>query len=288
MRLPDFPAIKESAQEAINLYDRQRHRDHAYYFGGHDARVCSLSFYALSLWGLGFSEQARQMVWRCVEDARDLGHAFSIAHGLNMGGLTLLLLGDVDACRAITDELYPLAERNKFPWPLSFAKFQRGWLAAQSGEHDAGIEQMLKAADEAPAAVLQPIVLTLIAEQQMLAGRFDAAIGTLDRAMDELNAQHNHFYEAETSRMRGEVMLAHSRNNPADVEAAFRQAVAVAARQSNRPLELRAALSLARLLRAEAREMEARELLRPIYGAFTEGFEEPDMRAAKALLAALA
>jgi class 3 adenylate cyclase/tetratricopeptide (TPR) repeat protein len=287
MRIPDFPAIKESAQEAINLYDRQRHRDHAYYFGGHDARVCSLSFYALSLWGLGFSEQARQMVWRCVEDARDLGHAFSIAHGLNMGGLVLLLLGDVDACRAVTDELYPLAERNKFPWPLSFAKFQRGWLAAQTGQHDAGIEQMLKAADEAPAAVLQPIVLTLIAEQQMLAGRLDATIGTLDRAMDELNAQHNHFYEAETSRMRGEVMLAQSGNNSADVETVFRHALAVAARQSNRPLELRATLSLARLLCANAREKEAGELLRPIYSAFTEGFEEPDMRAAKTLLAEL-
>jgi hypothetical protein len=61
MRMPDFPGIKESAQKAISLYDRERHRDHAYYFGGHDARVCSLSFYALSLWGLGFPEQARQM-----------------------------------------------------------------------------------------------------------------------------------------------------------------------------------------------------------------------------------
>jgi predicted ATPase len=130
-------------------------------------------------------------------------------------------------------------------------------------------------------------VLTLIAEQQMLAGRFGAANGTLDQAMDELNGQHNRFYEAETSRMRGEVMLAQSRGNAAEVETSFRHALAVAARQSNRPLELRAALSLARLLRADALEMEARELLRPIYSAFTEGFEAPDMRAAKALLAEL-
>jgi predicted ATPase len=287
MRIADFSGIKESAQEAIALYDRERHRDHAYYFGGHDARVCSLSFYALSLWGLGFPEQARQMAWRSIEDGRDLGHTFSIAHGLNMGGLTLLLLGDIDACRTVTEELYPIAERNKFPWPLSFAKFQRGWLASQAGERDGGIELMLKAADEAPAAVLQPIVLTLIAEQQMLAGRFEAAIGSLDRAMDELNEQRNLFYEAETCRIRGEVLLAQSRDNAAEVETIFRRALAVAARQANRPLELRGALSVARLLCAAARETEARALLQPIYAAFTEGFDEPDMRAAKALLAQL-
>jgi predicted ATPase len=204
-----------------------------------------------------------------------------------MGGLTLLLLGDVDACRAVTDELYPIAERNKFPWPLTYAEFQRGWLASKAGDRDAGIEQMLKAADGAPAAVLHPIVLTLIAEQQMLAGRFQAAMGTLDRAMGELKGQSNRIYEAESNRMRGEVLLAQSDDNTAEAEAAFRHALAVAAGQSNRPLELRAALSLARLLRSHARQAEARDLLAPIYGAFTEGFEEPDLQAAKALLAEL-
>ena len=287
MRIPDFAAIGESAREAISLYDRERHRDHAYYFGGHDARVCSISFHALSLWGLGFPEQARRMAWRCIDDARDLGHTFSIAHGLNMGGLTLLLLRDLEACRAVADELYPLAERNKFPWPLIYAKFQRGWLAAQAGDREAGIEQMLEAANGAPAAVLQPIVLTLIAEQQMLAGRFDDAMGSLDRTMAETVGQSNRFYEAETSRMRGEVLLAQSPDNAAEAEAAFRHALAVATRQANRPLALGGALSLARLLRSDARRAEARNLLGPIYGAFTEGFDEPDLQAAKALLAEL-
>ncbi len=287
LRIADFPAMKEAAQEVIRLYDRQRHRDHAYYFGGHDARVCAQSFYAISLWGLGFPDQAERMAWQCIEDARALGHTFSLAHGLHMGCLTLVLIDDVNACRAVVDELYPIAERNKFPWPLASARFLRGWLAAQQGDRDAGIEQMLKAVDESSDAVLRPISLTLIAEQQMRAGRLDAAIGTLDWVMNEAQARPARHYQAEIVRLRGEILLAQSRGNSAEAEKAFREALVVAAQQSCRALELRAATSLARLLRDSARRTEARDLLAPVYGAFTEGFERPDLQAAKALLAEL-
>jgi class 3 adenylate cyclase/predicted ATPase len=287
LRVPDFAALKESAQEVMRLYDRERHRDHAYYFGGHDSRVCAGSFYAISLWAEGLPDQAERAAWQCIEDARALGHAFSLAHGLNMGGLTHLLLDDASACREITDELYPLAERNKFPWPLSYARFQRGWLLSKETDPGAGIAQMLEAANTAPVAVLQPLVLTLIAEQQMLAKRLDDAIGTLDRAVDEMSTQHNRFYEAEVNRVRGEVLLAQSPGNAAEAEAAFSQALAVAARQSCQPLKLRAATSLARLWAKNGRRDEARDLLAPVYGAFSEGFEQPDLLAAKALLAEL-
>jgi len=287
MRSADLAAMKEAAQEVIRLYDRERHRDHAYYFGGHDARVCAQSFHALSLWGLGFPDQAHQMAWRCIEDARALGHAFSLAHGLNMGGLTFLLLKDVEACRTVSEELFPIAERNKFTWPLAYALFIRGWLRSQQGDRDAGVEQMLKAAASAPAAVLRPIMLTMAAEQQSHAGHFDAALATLDRATHENIVQHAQFYEPEMARLRGEVLLRQSRGNAAAAEAAFRQAVAVAARQPCRALELRAAVSLARLLSDDGRAEEARELLAPVYGAFTEGFQWSDLQAAKTLLDAL-
>ena len=133
LRAADYPALKESAQQVIRLYDRERDRDHAFYFGGHDSRVCAQSFYAISLWGLGFPDQAQEMAWQCIQDARNLAHAFSLAHSLNMGGLTHLLLKDIDACRKVTEELYPLAERNKFPWPLIYARF-RGDGCGRSAE----------------------------------------------------------------------------------------------------------------------------------------------------------
>jgi predicted ATPase len=105
--------------------------------------------------------------------------------------------------------------------------------------------------------------------------------------MDNINKQHIHFHEGEITRLRGDILLAQSRDNAAEAEAAFRQALAVAAQQSCRPIELRAATSLARLLRDSGRETEARELLAPVYGAFSEGFDRPDLQDAKALLAQL-
>jgi class 3 adenylate cyclase/predicted ATPase len=284
LRAADFPKLKESAEEVIRLYDRERDRDHAFFFGGHDSRVCAQSFYAISLWGIGLPDQAQQMAWRCIEDARALGHTFTIAHGLNMGGLTHLLLGDQEACRAVTDELYPLAERHAFPWPLVYAKFQRGWLKAQESNREAGIEDMLKAANGAPAAVLQPILLTLVAQQQMLAGQLENALATLDQAVDEMDQQHNRFYEAEMMRMRGEVLLATSPANASEAETAFRRAMAIAATQSCRALELRAATSLARLLHQSGRMANARNVLEPVYTRFTEGLGRPDLKAATDLL----
>ncbi len=287
LRTADLHAMKEAALEVIRLYDDERHRDHAYYFGGHDARVCAQSFHAISLWGLGALDQARQVAWHSIENARALGHAFSLAHGLNMGGLTFLLLHDVEACRVVVDELYPLAERNKFSWPLTYARFVRGWLRSQDGDHNAGIEQMLKAADEGPAAVLQPIMLAIIAEQQIRAGHLDGALGTLDRAMKENDAQNDRFYQPEMIRLRADVLLAQSRDNAAEAETIFRRAMTVAAQQSCCTLELRACVSLTRLLADGGRKAEARDLLAPLYGAFTEGLDEPDLQAAKALLAEL-
>jgi class 3 adenylate cyclase/predicted ATPase len=282
----DFPAIKEASQEVIRLYNRERHRDHAYYFGGHDSRVCAQSFYAISLWGLGFPDQAQQMAWQGIEDARALGHAFSLAHGLNIGSLTLLLLNDVNACRAVADELFLIADRNKFSWPLAQARLLRGWLTSQQGDRDAGIEQMLKVIDEPSSAVLifRPMFLTLIAEQQTLAAHLDAAIRTLARAMDEIHAQRARFYEPEIIRLRGEILLLQSRSNAAEAEAVFRQAMGIAAQQSCRAIELRACVSLARLLGDDGRRTQARDLLAPLYGAFTEGFDTLDLKEAKALL----
>jgi predicted ATPase len=190
----------------------------------------------------------------------------------------------VDACQTIADELYPLAERNKFPWPLTYARFLRGWLTAQQGDPEAGIEQMLKTAEEPSAAVLHPIALALIAEQQTRIGRLGAAIGTLDRALKEVREQPARFYEAEIIRLRGESLLLQSPGNAAEAEQALREAMAVATRQSCRTLALRAGVSLAKLLGQSGRQVEARDLLAPIYGAFTEGFDWPDLKAAKVLI----
>jgi len=284
LRTGDIPAMRQAAQEVINRYDREHHRDHAYYFGGHDSRVCSQSFLALSLWGLGFPDQAQRMAWQCIEDARSLGHTFSLTHALNMGSLTLLLLNDVDACQAIADELHPLAESNKFPWPLAHARFLRGWLRSQRGEVAAGIEEMLRAVSDPSSAAVQTILLTLVAAQQLHGAHFDGARATLDRVLTDAQVR---FYQPEALRLRGDLSLARSAGSTAEAEELYRRAITVAAEQSCRAVELRAATSLAKVLGDRGHRAEAREVLGPICGAFTEGFDKPDLIAGRALLATL-
>jgi predicted ATPase len=93
-----------------------------------------------------------------------------------------------------------------------------------------------------------------------------------------------HWWEAELYRFRGELPLQHAVVQPEEAEACFQQALAAARRQQAKSLELRAAISLSRLWQRQGRRTEARKLLAPIYGWFTEGFDTADLQEAKALL----
>jgi predicted ATPase len=136
-------------------------------------------------------------------------------------------------------------------------------------------------------ATFRPVLLVQLAELELRAGLTARAMASLERATGEVRDKHNHFCEPDLFRLRGEALLAQSRGNDGQAETAFRQAVALAGQQSCRPLELRAATSLARLLADDSRREEARDVLAPVYAAFTEGFDKPDLVEAKALLAAL-
>jgi predicted ATPase len=282
-RRGDFHGIMESAEEVLRRYDRQRHREHAYFFGGHDARVCVRSFYSMGLWGLGFFDQAREMVRKCVEDARDLGHAFSLCHGLHQSGLTLILLGDVDACQAVIDELLPIAERNKFPWPLAMGQFMQGWLIAQRGD-PAGIKPMQASAEHPTAGVRRPVLQSLAAEELRRAGQPEEALKAIEGAIKLEAATGYRLFQPEMARLRAQILLDVSRANESEAEAGFLGAIKLARDQACRAIELRAATSLAQLYRDQGRHAEARDLLAPVYGSFTEGFRWPDLKAAKALL----
>ncbi|HTZ02275.1 MAG TPA: AAA family ATPase [Xanthobacteraceae bacterium] len=287
LKRPDFTGMTHAATEVVRIYDRERHRDHAYYFGGHDSRMCARSFHALALWGQGLFDQATAMSWRSVEDARDLGHAFSLTHAYQRAGMNMMLMRNLAACRTVSDELYPIAERNKFAWPLADAIFLRGWLAVRSGDLS-GIERMVEMANQPYFAAFRPIYLIQIATEYQRIGKLDAATATLDRTIREAEEQANHFCEPEILRLRGDILLAQPGDNAAAAEKAFCDALALATRQACRPLELRSAASLARLLAANGRRREARELLAPLYGAFTEGFGQTDLTEAKSVLDTLA
>ena len=146
---------------------------------------------------------------------------------------------------------------------------------------------MLRVSLESASNVMRPIFLGLIAARQINAARLEDATKTLERATKDIREQQARFYETEVIRLRGEVLLAQSAANAAQAESVFRQAMALATEQSCRMLELRSAVSLARLLGSDGRKSEARDLLAPVYDAFTEGFGRADLQTAKTLLAGL-
>jgi predicted ATPase len=145
------------------------------------------------------------------------------------------------------------------------------------------------AASEATGArVTTPFYLTLLAEALALAGNIEEGLATLDDALAKAAVSGVRGWDAEIHRLRGELTSRLRYPDPAKAEDSFRTALAIAREQGTRGYELRAATSLARLWAEQGRRAEARDLLAPLYGWFTEGFDTPDLKEAKVLLAGLA
>ena len=127
-------------------------------------------------------------------------------------------------------------------------------------------------------------LLALLAETYGKAGQADRGLTEIAEGLASAEQSGERTWEAELHRLKGELLLSRSADNQGQAEACFSQAIAVAQRQSAKSLELRAATSFARLLQAQGKSKEARELVQPIYGWFTEGFDTADLKGAKALL----
>src|SRR5215467_13567362 len=130
--------------------------------------------------------------------------------------------------------------------------------------------------------------LALLAETYGKAGQAAEGLRVLAEALAHVHATEERFYEAEIHRLKGELLLARSAENQVEAEACFHEALTIARHQQAKSLELRAAMSLARLWQQQGKRAEARALLAPVYGWFTEGFDTADLQDAKALLEALA
>ena len=133
-----------------------------------------------------------------------------------------------------------------------------------------------------------PLCAVLLAEIEDELGRIGHALAILDDALADAEQTGQHHFDVELYRQRGALLLQKTPNDVAAAEAAFMRAIEVARSQQTRTFELRAAMSLARLWRSQGKPQQARELLAPVYGWFTEGFKTRDLQEAKALLEELA
>jgi adenylate cyclase len=169
---------------------------------------------------------------------------------------------------------------------------QHGWAIAMLGQCEQGIEEMRRGIDQwrAPGAMLLalPRWLALLAEAY---GRMDqpgVGVPQLEQALMVIEQTGERNYEAEVHRQKGKLLMQQSSADTAEAALGFHTAIAVARRQQAKSFELRAAVSLSQLWQQQGKYAEAHELLAPIYGWFTEGFDTADLQEAKALLEDLA
>ncbi len=170
---------------------------------------------------------------------------------------------------------------------MAHATILRGWAIAEQGRNDEGIahiQEGLAASRTIGAEVVRTYFLCLLAEVCMKRGRLDDGLGALSEALAAANDREERVSEAEIHRLKGELLLRQNNSNASEAQSCFQSAIAVARKQSAKSLELRATVSLARLLDKQGKRDEARAMLADIYNWFTEGFDTADLKDAKALL----
>ena len=276
--------------QVLALYDPAEHGSLAIRFG-QDIRVMVLSLRSTPLWMLGYPEAALASVDQALKDARQIGHAASLMYALAMTSFVHLLLGNYAAVNAQVDELVTVAEEKSAPFWKAWGKLFQGHVSALTGNASDAVHQITSgiAAYRSTGATLGlTAYLSYLAKAHADLRQFDDAWRCIGEAIVMVERTKEGWWEAEVNRIAGEIALMGPQNDSAKAEPHFERAVAVARQQQAKSWELRASMSLARLWRDQGKISEACELLAPVYGWFTEGFDTRDLKEAKALLEQLA
>jgi predicted ATPase len=183
------------------------------------------------------------------------------------------------------DELLALATEHGLQHFRMMALIERGWSLAGLGGADEGIPLIAAGLRDQGYIVWTPWALTLLGDACRMAGQWQSALEHLAEARGLAEEKEARYFQAETLRLTGDVLLA--TGDAAAAEASYHEAMAIAQQQSAKLWELRTATSLGRLWHDQGKRAAARDLLAPVYGWFTEGFGTPVLQEAKALLDAL-
>jgi predicted ATPase len=241
----------------------------------------------LGAWILGRADSARERIARAVAFARDTKYPYDLAMALLFEGYLHRFQREPRQVEAVGAQLLSLSEEHGFAYACDLARGLIGWARAQLGRTAEGvslIRQALAGFEKSGARVGNTDVLTRLAEAQVLDGATDEALDTMELALEE-NAEELVF-RPNTLRYRGTLRLKVGQSKLA--EADFLDALTMAQRMSAKAWELRATMSMARLWRDQGKRQQAHDLLAPVYGSFTEGFDTPVLQNARALLDQLA
>jgi class 3 adenylate cyclase/predicted ATPase len=286
----DFVGARSHLERTLSIYDSERDHDFAFRFG-QDVGVSAMIGLALTLWPLGDISSASQYADKATMQASRTAHVatMAFAHGFR----SLFEMMRRNHRRALQDGevLLGFAREHVMPQWLAIGTFTRGWARWHCGDRETGQQGMREGMAlfrEQGIRFPLPVCAVLFAETEAEIGAIEYASAILDDTLADTERAGRSYFDVELRRLRGELLLRERSGNDAAAEAALMRAIELARRQQTRTLELRAATSLARLWRSQGRVQQARELLAPVYGWFTEGFDTRDLKDAKALLEALA
>jgi class 3 adenylate cyclase/predicted ATPase len=285
-----LPAARLHLEEAIAHYRPDQRRSLVFHIGQDPGVGCRVNA-ARTLWCLGYPNQAVAHIHEALALAHALSHPFSLAFAWCWAAFVSQVRRDVPAVHEHAEAAVALSTAQGFTQWAAWGTSLRGWAAALQGQGAEGMAQVrqgIAAWRATGAALVVPYLYAVQAEVSTHLGHSEAGLQALGEAHTLVEQQEERWWEAEIHRLRGVLLLRQMGPRQAEAEAWLRRALDVARRQEAKSLELRAAMSLSRLWQQQGKRAEARELLAPIYGWFTEGFDTADLREAQALLQALA
>ena len=281
-----FGLASEHIDAALGLYDEDHHAHHCNVYLGHDPAVCGLGINASVQYALGKPSRVPPLEAETIALARRRRHPPTVAHALWLVCEARVARLEGEGLTAIVTELLQLSEEQELPQLRANALIFLGWALARSGETAVGIVKIEEGLDLLSKMGVQ-VYLTrsfcLLAEALLTAGLPSAGLTHVARALDGAAEFGDTFYLSRLHQVRAELLL-RAGDRIDEAAASLNQALAVARQQGAKAYELRAATSLARLWGEKGRRAEAHDLLAPIYGWFTEGFNTADLKEAKGLL----
>jgi class 3 adenylate cyclase/predicted ATPase len=283
-----FALSRSHLEAALALYDPISHHSLGVQAGSHP-QVIAQGNLGIVFLCLGFPEQALVRSDAAIVEARRLTDPASLGASLALGNILLSLVGDDAAARQRVDELITITTEHSFPQWRALGTIFRGRLKVRSGDVVGGISLLrssFAAYRDTGAEVWMVYYIALLTAACESAGQIEEALALLDDALEIVETTGVRWYEAELKRHKGQLLL--RRGHTEAAEELYRKALGIALEQEAKLWELRAARDLARLWADQGRRTEARDLLAPVYGWFTEGFDTPDLKEAKALLDQLA
>jgi class 3 adenylate cyclase/predicted ATPase len=287
----DFRAAQQHADEGISRYERERDHHLTYTYSGHDPGMCARAYKSLSLALLGYPDQSLAWCRDMLALAEALAHPFTLGIALWVACGQHQLRREPDAFREFGERMIRHGTEKGLGIITLAGNVYRGEAMTYNGEFAEGIAQMREGINALRSiGTLHTLSMNVagLAEAYARCGNIDDGLATIEEAFAMTRPDGEQFCLPEIHRVKGELLLARSPHDRDAAEAAFGEALSVAGALQAKVMKLRAAMSLARLWRDQGKTQQARELLAPVYGWFTEGFDTRDLKEAKALLEELA